>query len=308
MGPDEIIGTMPGSERSNRKPPPKWLRYVSLGIAVAVPVVFMTLGVQGLIHVRHVQSLLRPIPGGEMTTGTVLGSHESCYRSCTYEPEIQYSDESGHVYTFTAPYQSDYPPVGSAVRVSYNPKVPGQAHDISNGPSSWSIELFTAIFMISISGIYLLGGGALALRLWRKRVSAHPGQDVLAAVGRVGSGTQVDLGGPPPPSMDKIPSSARGLVGQAWGFFLAGVALAAFAVAVGVSHHASWVLILAAIGLLAGGMSLTATMKRCRMNTDAPDRPVNLWWARRGLWLMLGSNLPIYVAIAGAAVALNHHH
>jgi len=97
------------------------------------------------------------------------------------------------------------------------------------------------------------------------------------------------------------------LVGQAWGFFLAGVGLGAFAVAIGLSHNASWVVIPAAIGVVAAGMSLTTTMRRCRMDTDMPDSSLKLWWARRGLWLMMGSNLPIYVAIAGAAVALNRH-
>lgn len=174
---------IPSVVRSREKAPPKWLRVLSLAVVAVIPIVFMTMGISGLVHVRHVQSLLRPLPGGTVTTGTVLGSHVSCFRSCTYEPHIRYTDRDGNPHTFTAPYQSDYPAVGSTVKVSYNPKVPSEAHNISNGPSSWSFELFTMIFLITISGLFVTGGGLAAVLLRRKRAKARTTQDVGVALG-----------------------------------------------------------------------------------------------------------------------------
>jgi hypothetical protein len=166
---DEIVEVV---AKSKGKRSPKWLQYLALAIAAVVPIVLITVGIYGFTHVRHEQSLLQPIPGGVLTTGTVVGSHEYCYRGCTWEPVVRFSDRTGNVYTFIAPYQDAYPALGSKVQVSYNANVPGQAHDISNDPSSWDFELFTMIFVLCLAGLWLLIAAIVAVSLWRKRANA----------------------------------------------------------------------------------------------------------------------------------------
>jgi hypothetical protein len=155
-----------------RKPPPGWALILVVVVFAGVAVTFLTLGIWGFGHVRHEQSLLTPIPGGSVTTGKVVDSQEYCFRGCTYAPAIRYTDEHGIVHTFTAPPQNNYPPVGSKVQVSYNPHVPGEAHDITNGPSSWSLELAMAVLAICVGGLFVLMGCFVAIRAWRSHQAA----------------------------------------------------------------------------------------------------------------------------------------
>ena len=118
-----------------------------------LPVYFLVLGISGLSSVQHSQDLLRPIPGGVETIGTVAGSH-NCGGDCnTYQPVITFSDQSGRLHQFTAPYQDNFPAPGSYVRVSYDRQAPAVAHDISVSPSTWDLELGTAIFAIVVGGL-----------------------------------------------------------------------------------------------------------------------------------------------------------
>jgi hypothetical protein len=132
---------------------PRWAVYVIVGLMSCAPVYFLALGVTGVSSVLHTQDLLRPVPGGLETIGTIVGSRE-CGGDCnTYQPVIRFSDQRGRLHTFTAPYQDNFPATGSHVRVSYDPRATVVAHDISVSPSTWDLELGTAIFAIVVGGL-----------------------------------------------------------------------------------------------------------------------------------------------------------
>jgi hypothetical protein len=53
--------------------------------------------------------------------------------------------------------------------VSYDPRDPADAHDISVSPSTWDLERGTALFVIALSGLAALGFSALAAHLLRRQ-------------------------------------------------------------------------------------------------------------------------------------------
>jgi hypothetical protein len=116
-----------------------------------------------LLTVAHDRSLLEPIPGGIQASGTVVGSQQSCNRGCAYTAVIRYTDRRGGVHTFTVPYQSDEPIIGSAVTVSYDPAAPADAHDISRSPSTYDLQLGTFIILTALGGLTALGAGTVAV-------------------------------------------------------------------------------------------------------------------------------------------------
>lgn len=155
----------------------KRVAYAGLTLAAAVPFVILVVGVWGLLSVEHSRAQLLPVSGGIQTTGRVLAVQASCDGSCTYEPTIEYTGLRGHAYRFTAPYQSEFPAVGSTVTVSYNPRDPAGAHDISASLSNWDLPLGTAIFATALGGLSVLGAGSVvvvALVRRRARMQARP--------------------------------------------------------------------------------------------------------------------------------------
>lgn len=106
---------------------------------------------------------------------------------------------------------------------------------------------------------------------------------------------------------DRTGVSGRGAVAQAWGFLFGSVTIGVIAAEVGLTHHAAWVLAPAGAGVLAGFAVLRNVHGRvATATTTAPQRPdVASWWARRGMWWMLLSGLPSWVAIDAAALALH---
>jgi hypothetical protein len=191
----------------------------------------LTMGIRGVSSVRHDQSSLRPIPGGTLTTGTVVDSYKHCFRGCSWQPRVEYTDGAGNVHTFTALYQDEYPAVGSTVPVSYNPWDPLQVHDLARGPSSLNFPLYTAFFVIGLCGLAYLGFGILAVSLWRKRGNLGGAPEVAGTGGPV----SVDGAGAAAPVIWSQRPGAR-FVGQAWGFFLGEAVSGAFAVVLGVTH------------------------------------------------------------------------
>jgi hypothetical protein len=133
-------------------------------------VFLLAFGIWAVMTVQHRQALWEPIPGGTVATGTVTSVHEDCNRGgCTYQPTIEYADLGGRLHTFTAPHQGDGPAVDSKVRVSYDPRVPGDAHDISMSPSSLNFQLGFAISAIAVAGLVLLVyAGVCLLILYRR--------------------------------------------------------------------------------------------------------------------------------------------
>jgi hypothetical protein len=52
----------------------------------------MTQGIGGVVHIRRRRSLVRPLPNGIVTTGTVAESTVSWADTCTFAPEIRFRD------------------------------------------------------------------------------------------------------------------------------------------------------------------------------------------------------------------------
>ena len=171
----ETVQTQPrgdqriGGPRTTRVPLPAWAKPILGVLMVGIPIFFIGMGGWGIGHVTHEQSLLRPVQGGLQTEGQIISEDESCYRSCTYTPTIQFMDLHGGVHQFTAPPSQDYLSEGTSVTVSYNPANPSEAHDLSDGgSSSWNLPLFTSIFFIAISGLFLAFAGTTTVRRRRR--------------------------------------------------------------------------------------------------------------------------------------------
>jgi hypothetical protein len=154
------------ARRLGRKPS----RGLLLAILMVLALVLLGFGISGLLSVEHSMTLLKPVPGGRQTTGTIVSSSESCDRGCDYQPTIEYRDLSGQAYRFTAPDQNQKPAVGSKVKVSYDPRLPADAHDISVSPSTWDSPRDAMIFAIASGGAGVVGvGGLLGVRLALRR-------------------------------------------------------------------------------------------------------------------------------------------
>jgi hypothetical protein len=135
-----------------------------VGLVSLVPFFFILgLGIWGLQHVEHARALLEPIPSGIQASGTVVGSQHPCDLGCDYTAVVRYTDRSGRAHMFTVPYQSDDPVIGSTVKVSYDPAVPADAHDISRSSSTYDRRLGTFIFVTALGGLTVLGAGAVVV-------------------------------------------------------------------------------------------------------------------------------------------------
>jgi Protein of unknown function (DUF3592) len=140
------------------------IAFLGLGVAAAVPFFILGLGIWGLQRVAHARALLEPIPGGIQASGTVVGSQHPCDLGCDYTAVVRYTDRSGRAHTFTVPYQNENPVIGSTVKVSYDPEVPADAHDISRSPSTHDdVRLGAFIFVTAVGGLTVLGAGAVVV-------------------------------------------------------------------------------------------------------------------------------------------------
>jgi hypothetical protein len=93
---------------------------------------------------------------------------------------------------------------------------------------------------------------------------------------------------------------------QAYGFAAGDVFIAIFAVAIGSTHGMSWVILPAALGV--GCDAWQVARIRTRQHQSSPsDTTLADWWRRHGLWQMLASSLPVYLALVASAVALARH-
>jgi Protein of unknown function (DUF3592) len=132
------------------------------------------MGIIGLRSVERSMSLVEPVPSGLQAIGTVVRSHAARSDSCTYQPTIEFRDVDGQTHRFTAPYQAEYPAIGSKVRVSYASRDPANAHDISLGPSTWNLPLGTMISAVVVGGLATLGIAVILFRIAFKRRRHYP--------------------------------------------------------------------------------------------------------------------------------------
>jgi hypothetical protein len=109
-------------------------------IVIALPVGL----IGGGLHTRH---QVEPVAGGITTTGTVtsISSDEELHGK-NYTPTITFTDSRGHVHLFDGPTDTNsHPPVGTKVKVSYDPANPDHASDISAGSKGWEITVWIGV-------------------------------------------------------------------------------------------------------------------------------------------------------------------
>ena len=110
-------------------------------------------------------------PGGRQTTGTIVSVSTYCVKQCGYQATVRYTDLRGQVHMFAAPHQTEDPAIGSAVTVSYDPRVPGDAHDISIDSSNWETALSAQIFIATLGGLFLFGAVILVVVVMMRRLA-----------------------------------------------------------------------------------------------------------------------------------------
>jgi hypothetical protein len=74
-----------------------------------------------------------------------------------YQPVVAFTDAAGRRIVFTPPGRSTSAGIGSRVLVSYDPRDPSEAHDLSDdAPWRWQLGAGMVILALSLIGIWLV--------------------------------------------------------------------------------------------------------------------------------------------------------
>jgi len=127
---------------------PRWVAYLQVALLVGIGVVVLISGVR-----RYDAG--QPLAGGRTTTGTIVSVNtgQNCGRhgcSTYWVPTIQFA-ANGHNVTFTGPESGSAINTGNQVQVSYDPRSPAVARDISAGTGN-------ALLMIGLGALAILAG------------------------------------------------------------------------------------------------------------------------------------------------------
>lgn len=149
-------------------------------LLLCLPLIWAGLGAWLLAAGLGLRSQVEPVAGWPQTTGRIAGFHTyqpSYDNEPTYRPVIAFR-AAGHVVMFSAPGASVPPTVGAPVRVTYDPRNPADAHDLSLG-SDGDGQIYLGI------GFLVLGVALMALLYWlifvRRRKSARlAGRSLMA--------------------------------------------------------------------------------------------------------------------------------
>jgi hypothetical protein len=126
-----------------------------------MPLVWVVLGASLLAAGLGIRNEVEPVAGWPQTTGWIAGFHTywpSYEKGPTYIPVIAFR-AAGHVVMFSAPGLSDPPMVGAPARVTYEPRNPADARDLSMG-SDGDGQIYLGI------GFLVLGVALMAFLYW----------------------------------------------------------------------------------------------------------------------------------------------
>jgi hypothetical protein len=130
----------------SRSPAPRRIAYVQFVVFVAIGVILLLGGMR-----RY--NAAQPIAGGQTTSGTVVhvttGQHCGRHGCSDYwVPTIQFTANGGD-YDFAGPQASTPMNLGDAVQVSYDPRNPAGARDLSAGVgAAWSLLVFGVLAIL----------------------------------------------------------------------------------------------------------------------------------------------------------------
>jgi hypothetical protein len=111
----------------------------------------------------HTRSLERPVSGGIATTGTVIGYRVVQEWEDDYRPVVAFTDADGQRIVFSAPALRTPPTVGRVVSVSYDPRHPATAHDLSD-TALWREQFYVGLFGLAVCMSMILVIGRLSAR------------------------------------------------------------------------------------------------------------------------------------------------
>lgn len=125
--------------------------------------VFVVFGAVFIINAEVQAASIRPIAGGQTTTGTIVNYQmgQNCGRyGCTpwWRPSIQFVTSSGTTITFTGPQDQNQEENGETVQVSYDPANPSNAHDLSANVGSTLLAIVIASLLILFALFSVLRG------------------------------------------------------------------------------------------------------------------------------------------------------
>jgi hypothetical protein len=125
--------------------------------------VFLPLGIYGLAHGLHEQSLSTSPRGWVVTPGEVLDISQHCGSSCTYVATVQFFDQRGAIHLFEMRSSSE-PEAPANVQVAYNPKNLNQARDLSAAGGSWWAEIIAMIVIIVVASAVIVSTARMYMR------------------------------------------------------------------------------------------------------------------------------------------------
>jgi hypothetical protein len=136
----------------------------------SVPVTCVTLGAWLVAAGLGIRGRVEPVAGWPQTTGWVAGFRNDTpagAKQPAYAAVIAFR-VAGHVVTFSAPGADDLPRVGAPVRVTYDPRNPADAHDLSLG-SYWVGQIYLGAGFL-VLGVALMTFWLVFLRRkWARR-------------------------------------------------------------------------------------------------------------------------------------------
>jgi hypothetical protein len=146
------------SRERHRTPPSPRARAVIRGVFFLSVCGFLAMAIVLIAGGLRHRALEQPISGGVTVSGTVIEEHVTeGAKGYAYGPVVAFTDTTGGRVVFTPPGRSRPAGIGSRVVVSYDPRDPAEAHDLSD-KAPWQWQLGTGVFILALSlvGIWLV--------------------------------------------------------------------------------------------------------------------------------------------------------